>query len=69
MDGHQDRGYERRLVGKDQYRTGSLSEAHLYLSSIKLGEGGKTPECLRVWNTVCLFSVEDGGLNIMMSKE
>jgi hypothetical protein len=37
MDGHQERGYKRRLMGKGQYRTGSLSEAHLYLSSMKAG--------------------------------
>lgn len=37
MDGHQDRGYQRRLMGKGQDRTWSLSEAHLYLSFRKLG--------------------------------
>lgn len=39
MDRHQAGGYKRRLMGKGQCRAGSLSEAHLYLSSMKLGGG------------------------------
>lgn len=37
MYGPQDRGYKRRLMGKGQYRTSSLSEALLCLSPMKLG--------------------------------
>lgn len=38
MDGHQDRGYQRRLMGKGQDRTWSLSEAQFQKAGRK--EGG-----------------------------